>query len=114
MEAIDNGHKYSKVSAHYGIPKSSIRDHMNGRTKTRKMGPKGVLSEEEEIALCTYIEDMAECGLPLIPSQIKIKVGQMTQGRMTSFKNGIPGASWWKWFRRRHPELSMRTLQGRE
>ena len=77
MKAIDNGHKYSEVSAHYGIPKSSIRDHIKRRTKSRKMGPKEVLSEEEEIALCTYIEDMAECRLSLIPSQIKVKVGQM-------------------------------------
>ena len=57
---------------------------------------------------------MAECGLYVIPSQIKVKFGQMIQGRMTRFKNGIPGALWWKWFRHRHPKLSIRTPQGLE
>ena len=43
--------------AEYGIPKSSLRDHMTGKTKSRKMGPKCVLSEEEKRSLCEYIVD---------------------------------------------------------
>ena len=85
MEAIDKGYPYSEVCGHFNIPRSSLKDHMVGKTKSRKMGLLEVLSIAEEHALCVYIEDMAECGLPLIPTQIKIKVGQMTQERDTPF-----------------------------
>ena len=90
---------------------SSLRDYMNGRTKSRNMGPRGIITKEEENVLCVYIEDIVDCRLFLVPTQVKIKVGQMTQDRMAPFKNGIPSASWWKWFRLRHPELTLRTFQ---
>ena len=53
------------------------------------MGPKGVLTIEEETALCHYIEEMVDCGLSLTPTKVKIKVGQMIEERVTPFKNGI-------------------------
>ena len=112
MEAIDNGHSYSKVCDEYKIPRSSLKDHMNGKTRFKKMGPKSVLTAEEEIALYHYIEEMAKCGLFIAPTQVKIKVAQMTEERVISFKNGIPGPTWMKWFLNRHPELTLRTSQG--
>ena len=38
----------------------------------------------------------------------------MTQGRWTSFKDGIPGRGWLQWFHNRHPELTLRSPQGLE
>ena len=35
-----------------------------------------------------------------------------TQERVTPFKNGIPGDSWLKWFRKRHSHLVLRIPQG--
>ena len=87
---------------------------MVGKTKSRKMGPSGVLFTIEEHALCIYIEDMAECGILLTPVQLKIKVGQTTQKRDITFKNKIRGPSWWRWFKSRHLELTSTTSQGME
>ena len=112
MEAIDQGYSYSQVSAEYDIPKSSLRDHVIGKTRSRKMGPKGVLTDEEEFALCEFIQEMREIGHSLTSTQVKIKVEQMIQQKITSFKEGIPRPSWWKWFKHRHQELILRTPQG--
>ena len=48
----------------------------------------------------------------MTPNQLKSKVAEITQDRVTLFKNGIPGESWLKWFRRRHPNLVLRVPQG--
>ena len=63
---------------------------MSSKIRSRKMRSKSVITKEKEIVLCSYIKEMASCGLPLTPTQIKIKVGQMIQDRITPFKNGIP------------------------
>ena len=114
MEVFDNDHFYSRIFAKYKILRSSIRDHMNGKTRSRKMDPKGVLTVEDETALCNYIEEMTNYGLLLIPIQIKIKVGQMIEERINSFKNGILGHAWMRWFMHRHPQLTLTAPQGLE
>jgi hypothetical protein len=55
---------------------------------------------------------MQDLGFPLSISQVKLKVAMITQDRDTPFTDGIPGPSWLHWFKRRHPELSMRMAQG--
>ena len=107
IEAIDMGHSYIEVNAKYGILKSSLTEHMIGKTRIRKMGPKGVLLDEEHRSLCEYIEEMANSMVPLIPTQVKTKVEQMIQSRLISFKNEILGKSWMLWFRHRHLELTL-------
>ena len=39
-------------------------------------------------------------------------MAMMTQDKETPFTNGIPSPSWLRWFKRRHPELSLRLAQG--
>jgi hypothetical protein len=39
-------------------------------------------------------------------------VAKLTQTRATPFKNGILGTSWWHWFKRRHPKISIRLVEG--
>ena len=58
IEALDQGHKMSKVCLKYGIPKSSLRDHVEGSTKTRRMGPNTILTQEEKCQLVDYIQMM--------------------------------------------------------
>ena len=75
------------------------------------MGGKGVLTKEEDEALCKYVLDMAEVGLPFTPIQLQQKAAEITQERPTPFTNGMPGRSWLKWFLYRHPEISFRYSQ---
>ena len=40
IEGINQGYRINEVSKKYGIPRSFLRDHMEGRTRGRRMGPK--------------------------------------------------------------------------
>ena len=98
FEKLDDGYLMPEVSVFFKIPRSYLRDHYLGITTSRKRGPQGVLTAEEEKALVVYLDEMIALGHPLNPSQLKLKVAEITQERVTPFKNGIPGESWLKWF----------------
>ena len=94
IQAIDDGYTIEEASIHYSIPKTSLRDHISGKIIiSRKMGPAPTLTKEEEVALIHYLEEMVDLGHLLNPSQLKTKVGEMIQSRLTPFKQGIPGNS---------------------
>lgn len=57
---------------------------------------------------------MQAIGHPMSLTQLRIKVAEMTQERSTPFRNGIPGQGWLRWFKLRHPELSLRGSQSLE
>ena len=114
LRAVDNGSRILTASQKYGIPVSTLRNHLFGLTTSRKRGKPGVLTREEEEEVVSYIKTMASIGHPLTLRQLRLKVAEMTQVRLTPFPNGIPGLSWVKWFRRRHPDLSLLVAQGVE
>ena len=76
------------------------------------MGPKTILTEEEEEKLVEYIEMMVKWEYPMAPFQLKAKVIKITQLRKTLFKNNILEDSWIKCFRDKHPNLVLRIKQG--
>jgi transposase-like protein len=41
LEAMDDGYSISRVAKHYGIPRTNLRDHMNGKTQKKKRVHKG-------------------------------------------------------------------------
>ena len=79
IEALDAGNTYVKVPKYHNIPKSSLRDHYVGKRRNRKMEGEWVLSKEEDEAVCKYILDMIEIGLPLIPIQMHDKIAKIIQ-----------------------------------
>jgi hypothetical protein len=83
-----------------------------GLNISRKRGRKPVLSPAEEEKLVNYILGMAWYGHPLNLSKLKIKVAEATQLRDTPFTDGIPGPGWLRWFRKHHPDISLRMSQG--
>jgi hypothetical protein len=46
--------------------------------------------------------------------QLCLLVARIIQTRYTPYRDGIPGRGWMKWFRRRHPDLTLRMPQGLE
>ena len=76
-----------EVSNNFGIPRSTLREH------SRKIGPKSMLTMAEEIQLVQYLEEMVRISCPLNPTQLKLKVAEMTQTRMIPFRNDIPRKS---------------------
>jgi len=49
-------------------------------------------------------------GLKII--NMKVEVFNICQSIPNPFKDGIPGKSWWISFKRKHPELSLCTVEG--
>jgi hypothetical protein len=109
---VNLGGQIRTIAKLYGIPPSSLVDHINGRTLTRKRGREGVLSAAKEAQLVDYVLKMVELGYPLSLGQLKIKVAKLVQFRPMPFTTGVHGGSWVKWFRRRHLELTFRSSQG--
>jgi hypothetical protein len=72
------------------------------------------LSAREEAELVEYILKMQDLGWPMTTGLLRLKVAQICQDRPHPFTHGIPGQGWLRWFRRRHPELTLRSSQGLE
>ena len=79
-----------------------LRDHYSGKIKDRKMGLKTTFTTSEELKLVEYMLDMQNLAHLLTINDLKLKVGEICQGRVTPFNNGISGKSWLKWFKKRH------------
>jgi hypothetical protein len=70
---------------------SSISNHLNGKTKSKKTGRGGVLIEEKNVVMIAWTSIMGECGLSINLQQLKTKVTKLTQTKVTPFRNGIAG-----------------------
>jgi hypothetical protein len=59
MEAIERGrHSLRKVNRSWNIPLNSLFDHLNGKTRSNKMGPTNVLTKEDNVTIVTWILEM--------------------------------------------------------
>ena len=114
LVCYDVGYKLGECCTTFNIPKSSLRDHLSGKTKFRKIGAKTILTKKEERLIIEYMDEMVEIGQSLTSHMLKLKVAKICQGRLTSFKDGILGNNWLYWFRQRHLHLVMRVPQGLE
>jgi hypothetical protein len=115
LAAVDDGQSMKKAAEENHIPYSSFRDWCYGKTRSRKRGVKAVLSPEEEAQIVDFLIKMCDCGYGLLPSALKMKVYEITKNRWTPFKDGIPGGGgWMRWFKHRHPELTLRAAHGLE
>ena len=113
MDAItDQGMKVRTAARTFGVPNTSLRDHLYGKTIGRRRGVKPTLQHDEEEKLVDYLFKMQDLGHPLTPLQLRLKVAQATQTRETPWSaGGVPGRSWLRNFKHRHPELATRKSQ---
>ena len=91
----------------YGIPKSTLHDHLQGNSLRRYGGPPTVLTTEEEKEVIRSCLVMQELGFPLTKDFVALALRDYLKerGRSDQFTDGVPGRSWWTGFHRRHPEL---------
>jgi hypothetical protein len=112
IAAVDNGMNIRKAGAKYGIPRSSLENWLYGRSRSCRRGKQGTLTAEEETLIVNWICKRQDMGWPLTNLDLRLKICEITQTRSTPFKNGIPGVGWLRWWKRRHPELTLRVPQG--
>jgi hypothetical protein len=59
MEAIEKGtHWLKKANRSWNIPPNSLFDHLNGKTRSGKMGLTSVLTQEEDMTIIAWILGM--------------------------------------------------------
>ena len=86
LQKLDDCYKMTKVSVYFKILRSSLKNHYLGITTSTKRGPQGVLTAENEKILILYLDKMIVLSnLPNL-SQLKLKVIEITQERVTPFK----------------------------
>ena len=59
-----------------------------------------------------YLQEMVRVSYPLNITQLKAKVGELTQTKWTPFTNDIPRKSWIKWFKNKHFDLILHVFEG--
>ncbi len=105
-DAVHEGMGIRRAAEEYAIPRSTLHDYISGRVIFgSKSGPKPYLSSIEEEELVNFLGGMASLGYSRTVKQIvdivQLVVDQKRLGVTVT-------QSWWKSFRSRHKELSLR------
>ena len=93
MDAVtDDGMSLKQASRVFGVPSTSIKDHLYGKTRGRQRGIPPTLNSHEEKKIVNYVFKMQQLGHPLTPMQLRLKVAVATQGRSTLWSGSrVPG-----------------------
>ena len=82
LNAITNeGLSLREASRVFGIPTSSIQDHLYGRTTSRQRGIMPTSKAHEEKQFVDYVFKMQDLGHRLTPIELRLKVAIATQTR---------------------------------
>jgi hypothetical protein len=59
MDGVEGGITYLlRANKFWGIPVISIFNHLNGKTKSRKIGPHAILTKEEDDVVVAWVLSM--------------------------------------------------------
>ena len=84
------------ASMHFGVPRTTINNHVLGKSKSFTRGRKPVLSQTAERDLVRILLTCSEWGFGLDMDTARLAVGNYVKANnlKTPFKNGIPGVDW--------------------
>lgn len=117
MEAIKrarNGTKPTVAARECGVPRVTLLNKLNGKSPLNcSMGPKTILTTNEENILAEWIIAMNNQHMPVTKTQLLDSVQRIIKDKKqeTPFKNNRPGEKWYELFLKRHPQISVRTPQ---
>ena len=108
LDAIQNQrYTYRRAEEEFGIPSSTLHDHVSGRVHSGQgSGPPKYLTDEEEEELEEFLIGCASVGFAKTRQQVLALVQDVVsrKGRAAQVTHG-----WWESFKRRHPQLTLRT-----
>lgn len=114
LQAVDQGDSLRKAADAYGVsPATILRKRRNPEKIDSKKGPSTIFSTQEEQEIVSWVIYRAERGYPVTKPELldSVQAYVTSLKRETPFVEGRPGRHWYDGFRKRHPELSIRTVQ---
>ncbi|KAI4466761.1 hypothetical protein MML48_2g00008229 [Holotrichia oblita] len=102
-----------QASVVYGVPRTTKIFRLSEKFVKINHGPSPILTSEEELTLCRWLDVSAKKGFPRRKDDIAASVKEFLDiaPRKNPFKNNTPGDGWFKAFFRRHPQLCFRTSE---
>ncbi|XP_022177641.1 uncharacterized protein LOC111038724 [Myzus persicae] len=103
-----------RASEAFGIPKSTLCDHLNTKTIIRKPGGQTILSTDEESRLVEGLLKCSEWGFPMKCRDIQLVVKSYldrlgkSSNNCNKFNNNLPGKDWVELFLKRNKTLTLR------
>ena len=100
-----------KASSIYGIPLTTLHDHVSGKISSGALPGRGtVFPEEIEQQMVSKIQSSAQMGFGITRAQLINKAGKLARDmRLRTPWTGLePGNDWLLGFMKRHPELALR------
>ena len=110
-EAVKSeGYTYQRTELEFGVPKSTIRDRISGKTLPgATSGPERYLTDSEEQELAHFVRACAKVGYAKTRKQIIALVELVVKEKRGP--DASVTAGWWYSFKSRHPELTIRTAE---
>ena len=98
-----------EASEIYGVPKSTLHDRISGKVIHGSCsGPERYLTDTEENSLVKFLYKCSSIGFARSKKQVIALVNEIMQkkGKVITVSSG-----WWESFRKRHPDLVLRTAE---
>ena len=114
IKVLDTGISLRKAAKAFGVPVATLaRKKKNPELVKTKTGPANVLAEAEEQEIVNWILHKAERGYPVSKTELLNSVQMYIESlnKKTPFTDNRPGRHWYEGFRKRHPNLPIRTVQ---
>ena len=101
------------VAKKYGIPSSTLHDHVHDTSKQIGAGGPTVLQKSEEKEIAVACVSLAEMGFGITRELVEVVLFDYIKENdiPNPFNGGVPGRDWWQGFMRRWPMLSERKPQ---
>lgn len=99
-----------KAAQKYAVPKSSLNDRVTGRVAEDGVwGGSAKFTKEDEVFLAKTAKSRAELGIGFSKPNFLRAAGELAKSRGVTFKNGKPSEMWWRRFKGRQNDVSLRT-----
>ena len=107
LDAVKSGIKIRAAATRYGIPSSTLHDHVSGKHKKVGRGAPTILTPEEEKEVATICQVMQKLAFPLTRELMTVALRDYLRDsrRGERLRDHTPGPDWWSGFLKRNPEL---------